>query len=134
MGVFGRQVARVSMAVAGSLLLAMTAVSTADAATPRNGKCEVGEFCLYYGSMESSSVSDFNGSVADYGSTQPSCYEFKGEGTGRYQCVKNNASQAWNRTTGHTVILYFSGGSITLAVDAVRSLNERNTSHKFIKN
>ncbi|MDQ3577771.1 MAG: peptidase inhibitor family I36 protein [Actinomycetota bacterium] len=50
--------------------------STATAATPRDGHCEVGKFCLYYGSSLGGSVSDFNGSISNYGDSQPTCYEF----------------------------------------------------------
>ena len=47
------------------------------------------------------SVADFNTSVPDY--DQLNCYEFEGPGHGQGMCVKDNASSAWNRTTGDEV-------------------------------
>ena len=52
------------------------------------------------------SISDFTDSLDDYGTTQPSCYEFKGAGNGKGVCVKNNAASVWNRTS-KTVRVYF---------------------------
>jgi hypothetical protein len=69
-------------------------VSPAHAAS-RDGRCGSGEFCYYYNSNEQGSVSDFKGSVDDYRTTQPTCYEFKGRGRGRGLCVKNNAASVW---------------------------------------
>jgi len=76
------------------------------AAAGRDGKCNSGEFCYYYNSNEAGSISDFTKSVADYGKSQPSCYEFKGAGRGKGKCVKNNAASVWNRTS-KTVRVYF---------------------------
>ena len=69
-------------------------------AAARDGICESGEFCLYYNSDHAGSVSDFTTSITDYGASQPECYEFKGAGAGKGQCVKNNAASVWNRTSG----------------------------------
>ena len=52
-------------------------------AAARDGVCDSGEFCYYYNSDEAGSISDFTGSIGDYGATQPSCYEFKGAGNGK---------------------------------------------------
>nr|WP_167147617.1 peptidase inhibitor family I36 protein [Actinomyces sp. ZJ308] len=90
------------MLAAGALLIP---TSTASAAT-RDGVCDPGEFCLYYNSNGQGSVSDFNGSIPNYGSRQPNCYEFKGAGNGRGKCVKNNAASVWNRT-GTSVTVYY---------------------------
>jgi murein DD-endopeptidase MepM/ murein hydrolase activator NlpD len=89
----------------------LATLSPAQAATARNGVCESGEFCLYYNSDTEGSVSDFSGSVSDYGASQPSCYEFKGSGAGKGQCVKNNAASAWNRTGRYVTVFYNSGYS-----------------------
>lgn len=97
------------LTVAGSAL-AITAPFLATVtpayAAARDGHCDSGEFCYYYNSGEAGSVSDFTGSVGDYGTTQPSCYDFKGAGAGKGVCVKNNAASVWNRT-GKTVTVYF---------------------------
>jgi len=87
--------------VAGSVALAGPA-----AAASRDGVCNSGEFCYYYNSGETGSVSDFTDSLDDYGTTQPTCYEFKGAGNGKGLCVKNNAASVWNRS-GKTVRVYF---------------------------
>lgn len=91
-------------------LAGLTAAGSADAAS-RDGYCDPGEFCLYYNSWQLGygSGSDFSGSVRDYGSTQPQCYEFRGPGNGRGQCVKNHAAAYWNRTS-HNVQVYVNSG------------------------
>ena len=55
------------------------------------------------------SVSDFTGSIGDYGTTQPSCYDFKGAGAGKGKCIKNAAASVWNRSS-QTVRVYFNSG------------------------
>jgi hypothetical protein len=75
-------------------------------AAPRDGHCNSGEFCYYFNSNQAGSVSDFADSLDDYGTTQPSCYEFKGAGAGKGICVKNNAASVWNRSA-RTVRVYF---------------------------
>ncbi|MEV4603695.1 peptidase inhibitor family I36 protein [Amycolatopsis sp. NPDC049253] len=117
----------------------MTTANAAPASVARNGKCEDGEFCLYHLYDLGGSLSDFNTSIANYGSTQPGCYEFKGPGAGQYQCVKNNALSAWNNSD-HTVRLYynsnFGGTYVTFppgsALDGgLSQLDYNNASHKF---
>ncbi|WP_211234814.1 peptidase inhibitor family I36 protein [Glycomyces arizonensis] len=104
----------------------------------RDGSCDRGEFCYYYNSDNQGSVSDFTGSVSDYGTTQPSCYEFKGSGNGQGQCVKNNAASVWNRSD-KTVRVYFNsgyGGSYQDLSPGYKgqlngTLYNNNASHKF---
>lgn len=94
---------RKHLLVAG--LAAVTAVPVIVTAAPqahaagRNGVCDPGEFCYYFNSNQGGSISDFTTSVADYGATQPTCYDFKSAGAGKGVCVKNNAASVWNRTT-----------------------------------
>ncbi|WP_344207347.1 peptidase inhibitor family I36 protein, partial [Actinomadura livida] len=57
---------------------AAVALAAPASAAARNGVCESGEFCYYYNSNNAGSVSDFAGSIANYGTEQPSCYDFKG--------------------------------------------------------
>ncbi|MGH3241439.1 MAG: peptidase inhibitor family I36 protein [Spirillospora sp.] len=59
-----------------------------------------------FNSDNSGSISDFTGSIAEYGTEQPSCYDFKGAGSGKGKCVKNAAASVWNRG-GKTVRVYF---------------------------
>ncbi len=130
-----RKVAHVAAAVGASLALTLTMTGPASAAA-RDGICDVGEFCLYYFAGQEGSVSDFTGSIPSYGATQPSCYEFKSEGGGKGQCVKNNARSAWN-LTGRTVRVYFDsnyGGSYdefppSSYKDLVNTFDE-NASHR----
>jgi hypothetical protein len=117
---------------------ALTLAGPAQAAG-RDGVCNTGEFCYYFNSYEAGSVSDFTGSLGDYGTTQPSCYEFKGAGNGQGLCVKNNAASVWNRSS-HTVRVYYNsnyGGAYEdFAAGAKGNLNatlkNNNASHLFL--
>ncbi|MDW5326764.1 peptidase inhibitor family I36 protein [Plantactinospora sp. KLBMP9567] len=131
--------ARAIIVVLGSVsAVAVMAPSTASAATPRNGICEVGEVCFYWGPNLTGSLSDFTGSLANYGSTQPTCYEFRSTGTGQGQCMKNNATSAWNRSSGTVRVYYNSnyGGTYdNVAAGTWRNLNNTyldNASHRFL--
>ncbi|MFG1998681.1 peptidase inhibitor family I36 protein [Spirillospora sp. NPDC048911] len=123
-----------AMAIGGTVFVT---ASPADAAS-RNGKCESGEFCLYYNSGNKGSVSDFTGSIPDYKAKQPSCYEFKGAGAGKGKCVKNAAASVWNRSK-KTVRVYFNsnyGGRYQdFKAGAKGNLNSglknQNASHQF---
>ena len=64
----------------------------------RNGICEKGEICFYHNSNLGGLVSDFFSDVKDYGTSQPSCYEFKGPGEGQGECMDHNVASVWNRT------------------------------------
>ena len=120
-------------------VVAATFLTAAPAqAAARDGICQSGEFCLYYNSDHAGSVSDFTGSIDDYGASQPECYEFKGAGAGQGQCVKNNAASVWNRTSGSVTVFYnsgYSGDSQTFASGAKVNLNATlkndNASHRF---
>ncbi|WP_025273156.1 peptidase inhibitor family I36 protein [Haloglycomyces albus] len=101
-----RRLLALMSAVLMGVAVGFAAVSPAQAATARNGVCEPGEFCLYYNSNTQGSVSDHAGSISNYGASQPSCYEYKGPGSGKGQCVKNNAASAWNRTGKYVTVFY----------------------------
>jgi hypothetical protein len=109
-------------------------------AASRDGRCGSGEFCYYYNSNEQGSVSDFKGSVDDYGTMQPTCYEFKGRGRGRGLCVKNHAASVWNRS-GHTVRVYYNSNFAGAHQDFppgargnLRAvLKNDNASHRFLR-
>lgn len=95
-------------------LLALTAGTGLATASPaqadaRDGKCQSGEFCYNYNSDLKGSWSDFRGSVGNYGTSQPSCYEFKGAGKGKSKCIKNDAGGFWNRS-GKKVTIYYNSG------------------------
>ncbi len=127
---------------AGSLAVAVLTSTMAIAgpaqAASRDGVCNSGEFCYYYNSDEAGSVSDFTGSIDDYGTTQPGCYDFKGAGNGKGQCIKNNAASVWNRSSNAVRVYYNSsyGGTYqSIAAGAKANLNttlkNNNASHKF---
>ncbi len=129
--------------VAGTALaLAVPLIATTSApafAASRDGVCSSGEFCYYYNSDEAGSVSDFTGSLSNYGDTQPDCYEFKGSGAGQGICVKNNAASVWNRSS-QTVRVYYNSGYAgsyqDFAPGAKGNLNStlknNDASHKFL--
>lgn len=123
------------------LILAGIALPSAANAAGRDGTCDAGEFCYYYNSNEAGSVSDFTGSVGDYGATQPTCYEFKGPGTGKGICVKNNAASVYNRTSKPVTVYYNSdylGTSQTIPAggraNLIAALKNNNASHNFSLN
>lgn len=124
--------------VATAMLGATVLVAPGAQAAGRDGVCQTGEFCLYFNSNHEGSVSDFTGSIADYGPDQPSCYEFRGPGAGRDECVKNNTAAVWNRTGGEVTIFFdsgYGGASQTFANGAKVNLNStlknQNASHRF---
>jgi hypothetical protein len=94
------------IALVASMLGFTVSVSAPAFAELRDGTCESGEFCYYYNSGNEGSVSDFTHSVADYGVSQPACYDFKSSGSGQGTCIKNEAASVWNRTAS-TVRVYF---------------------------
>lgn len=100
-------------------LVAGTGLSTASPAqaADRDGSCDEGEFCYNFNSDLQGAWSDFSSSVGDYGTAQPSCYEFKGAGNGQGTCIKNDAGGYWNRS-GKPVTVFFNsnhgGESVTL--------------------
>jgi surface antigen len=134
---------RTTLAVAGTALAMAVpligATSSPAFAASRDGVCDSGEFCYYYNSNEAGSISDFTGSISDYGTTEPTCYDFKGAGAGQGLCVKNNAASVWNRTS-HTVRVYFNsnygGASQDFAPGAKGNLDatlkNNNASHQFL--
>ena len=108
-------------------------------AASRNGTCSSGEFCYYYNSNEKGSVSDFTGSLGDYGTKQPSCYEFKGSGNGKGRCIKNDAASVWNRSNKTVRVYYnsnYGGAHQDFKPGAKGNLNStiknNNASHQFL--
>lgn len=126
-----------ALAVVASGMTAMLAAPSAQAAE-RNGVCETGEFCYSYNSGFTGSVSDHIGSLADYGTTAPSCYVFKSAAAGQNLCIKNNAASAWNRTTSPVTVYFntnYGGSSQVIAantkVDLNATLKNNNASHRI---
>ncbi|SFR18221.1 hypothetical protein SAMN04488564_104744 [Lentzea waywayandensis] len=135
---FSRKLART--VVAGALAAVAVAVATpAASAAARDGVCNDNEICLYHFSNLGGSLSDFTGNIANYGDSQPTCYEFKKPSAAGYlQCVKNNAASACN-TTNRDIRVYFNsnyGGKYdTVPANTCRNLVNtyyENASHKFI--
>ncbi len=127
------------MLMAAIVMLTTGLIATAPAqAASRDGQCNTGEFCYYYNSNNEGSISDFTTSIADYGTEQPSCYDFKGDGAGKGRCIKNDAASVWNRT-GKTVRVHYNsnygGASQTFDPGDKRNLNDtlknNNASHKI---
>jgi hypothetical protein len=123
------------------MVLAGVALPSTAQAAGRDGVCNDGEFCYYYNSYQAGSVSDFTGSIGDYGATQPTCYEFRGPGNGQGVCVKNNAASVWNRSTKPVTVYYnsdYQGTSQTIAAGAkanlITALKNNNASHNFSLN
>lgn len=126
--------------LAGAIAAVAVLVSTPSAsAAARNGVCETNEFCLYWGPGTAWSASDFTTSIDTYGTSQPTCYEFKTPDRGGYeQCVKNNAEHACNFRS-RAVRVYFNsdhkGAYDTIPAGTCRSLvatKNNNASHLFL--
>ncbi len=133
------RMAAAAVGVAAGLLGVASAIpASAAPAAARDGVCDPGEFCLYWGPGYTGSVSDFTTSVSNYGTTEPSCYDYKGPGYGQGECVKNNAMSAWNRT-GSTVTVFFNSGfgghgqpfGPGQAGDLDSTLSNNNASHRI---
>lgn len=130
-----------NVALAASMALgAVVATSAPAQAAARDGVCGAGEFCLYYNSNAAGSVSDFAGSIPDYGSKSATCYVFKGAGNGRDKCVKNNAASARNLTSVPVTVYYNStyDGHVAsqvipagATVNLIAALKNNNASHRF---
>ncbi|MET8853625.1 peptidase inhibitor family I36 protein [Amycolatopsis sp. NPDC004625] len=126
------------LTVLGALLLVVANSSAPASAAARDGVCETGEICFYYYANYRGSLSDFTGSIDNYGTTQPSCYEFKTPGQdGAGACMKNNARSVRN-LTGRAARIYFNSGYCgsydTVAANSSRNLSvtyDNNASHQF---
>ncbi|GII91999.1 peptidoglycan DD-metalloendopeptidase family protein [Sinosporangium siamense] len=131
---------KILTAASAAIVLGGTALAAAGpvSAAGRDGICQAGEFCYYFNSGNQGSVSDFTGSVGDYATAQPTCYDFKGPGQGKGKCIKNSAASVWNRS-GKTVRVYFNSGHTgayqDFAAGAKGNLNptlkNQNASHQF---
>jgi hypothetical protein len=137
MNLFKRTVGAAAVALA--LVMPLVAFAEPANAADRDGVCQSGEFCYYYNSNEAGSVSDFTGSVSDYGTTEPTCYDFKGPGAGQGTCIKNNAASVWNRSSVTVRVYYntgFAGATEDFAPGAKGNLDatlkNENASHKFL--
>ena len=109
------------------------------AAESQGGERRVGEVLLVDSLLhtQGGSLSDFSSSVANYGDSRPSCYEFKGDGAGQGECIKNNAASVENRTAA-PVTVYFNSGhkGDTEVIPAGASVNldefkNKNASHSI---
>ena len=125
---------------AGALLIPTSTASAAErvGAAERNGVCDAGEVCFYYNTDGHGSIAAFNGSLPNYGGSQPNCYEFRGAGNGQGKCVKNNAAAVWNRTGTQVVVYYnsyFWGDNELIPdgklVNLKPGLKNNNASHKI---
>ncbi|MFI7703205.1 SpoIID/LytB domain-containing protein [Nonomuraea sp. NPDC049480] len=127
--------ATAAMTLGGTVLAAATPASAAN----RDGICQTGEFCYYFNSNNQGSVSDFTGSIDDYDTTQPSCYDYKGPGAGKGKCIKNAAASVWNRSS-KTVRVYYNSGHTGTYQDFAPgakgnlkpALKNQNASHQFL--
>ncbi|MCD0452621.1 peptidase inhibitor family I36 protein [Actinocorallia sp. API 0066] len=133
---------RIAKLLAGAAALAFGGVLVAAppvAAAGRDGVCQTGEFCYYFNSNNKGSLSDFTSSVGDYGTKQPSCYDFKGAGNGKGKCIKNEAASVWNRS-GKTVRVYFNSNYKGAYQDfrpgskgnLETGLKNQNAAHRFL--
>ncbi|PRY45154.1 peptidase inhibitor family I36 protein [Umezawaea tangerina] len=132
-----RKLGQAAFAFVGAAMLVMSGTSAASAAV-RDGNCQANEFCYYWYIDATESASDFTGTVQNYGTTQPTCYDFKGPGLGKGECIKNNAMSVWNRTS-RTVRVYYNsyleGSYQDIGAGYKGNLNStltnNNASHEF---
>jgi hypothetical protein len=117
------RVARGAAIVGAVVGLAIPLAGTAHATGARDGTCDDDEFCLYWDPVGASggSLSDFAiGDIPNLGPTQPTCYEFRGDGVGKGECVWHLADSVWNRTNRN--------------VRVFTNINYKNTSDLFLAN
>lgn len=129
-----------AVGAAAGLLLSPLGAPAATAAA-RDGVCDNGELCYFYNSDYKGSVSDFGvADLANMGSTQPRCYDFKTpRKNGHLKCVQDNAASVWNRASGYWATIYanpgFSGSYVTLLpgqkMNLPSGLKNKNSSHRF---
>jgi biotin carboxyl carrier protein len=89
-------------ALAASMLVTHAPSASASA---RDGLCDFGEFCLYYGPDRTGSLVDFVNTQRDY-TESSGCIRFIRAGAGQNSCVQNNAASAWNRSGGPVSVFY----------------------------
>ncbi|MFC7491837.1 MULTISPECIES: peptidase inhibitor family I36 protein [unclassified Knoellia] len=129
--------AAVGASAVALLATGMSALGSPSAqAAGRDGVCNTGEVCFYYNSDFAGSLSDFTTSIADYGTSQPECYDFKGPGAGQGLCIKNQVASVRNKTTKAVTVYYnsgYGGSKQTIAAGASVNLNatlkNQNASH-----
>ncbi|GHH36248.1 peptidase inhibitor family I36 protein [Lentzea cavernae] len=126
--------------LAGAIAAVAVLVATpAASAAARDGVCNTNEFCLYWAPESLGSLSDFTTSIGNYGTSQPTCYEFRTPGLLGYgECIKNNAASACNKRS-KAVRVYFNsyheGVYDTIPANACRELSKTlfdNASHLFL--
>lgn len=91
-----------TVALAASMLVTQAPAASAAA---RDGLCDFGEFCLYYGPDRTGSLVDFVNTQRDY-TESGGCIRFIRAGAGQNTCVQNNAASAWNRSGGPVSVFY----------------------------
>ena len=121
-----------------ALSIGALAFPTTAQAAERDGVCDSGEVCFYHNSNQQGSVSDFTGSIPNYGDSQPDCYEFKGSGKGKGECLKNDAASVTNNTDHPVTVYYnsnFKGASQTIPAGTSTNLDpalkNNNASHQI---
>lgn len=121
-----------------ALIIGALALPATAQAAERDGVCDSGEVCFYHNSNQQGSVSDFAGSIPNYGESQPECYEFRGPGKGQGECLKNDAASVTNNTDQPVIVYYnsnFKGTSQTIpagaSVNLDPSLKNNNASHQI---
>lgn len=94
-----------ALVAALGLVAGLIATAPSASAAARNGLCETGEFCLYYGPDRTGSLVDFVSTQRDYAESG-GCVKFIRAGSGRGACVQNNAASAWNRSGKPVTVFY----------------------------
>lgn len=102
---------KLALAGLGAAVLSavMLSAPAAQAAEPRNGVCETGEFCLYFNSDTAGSMVDLANGDQSYGLDPATCVKFLTSGNGRGECVQDETASVWNRE-GATVTVFAKNG------------------------
>ena len=125
---------KTALMAVGAALLTTAAFAPSALAAGQDGRCEPGEFCLYFNSGQEGSMVDMSNGHKDYGAGA-NCIEFITAGAGRGRCVKNNAASGWNREDFAVTVFYKSGwsGAIDTFVSGERAnltkTKNENASH-----
>ncbi|MFB7868043.1 peptidase inhibitor family I36 protein [Streptomyces sp. NPDC056069] len=129
--------------VVAALSIVATAAGVSSAATPFNGNCQTGEFCIYKGTNFTNGIADFTGDNAQYMPAGAPYFVNTGDS------IQDDAGSSWNRSWTKPVRAYVEwnyggasvyhqtavavcGGGLCNEYSSLGVFNNNFSSHKFL--